>query len=646
VTQDVSLITTGVATSKMGSAPLISIITIIYNDVQHVEETIKSVIQQSLKNIEYVVIDGGSTDGTVDVIKKYNKGIDSWISEPDEGIYDAMNKGIFASTGDWIIFVNSGDYFVHSEVLSAIDSFLRSQVEDILSGLVKVVDERGKWLGYRHPYKSSINSQIKNGNTIAHQATFVRRAVFEKIGVFNTKYKIQGDYDFWLRCFDAGVGIKRISNDICCFRIAGLSSSREAYRNSIKEKYAALISNSYISRTQGQAGFLKEIMSFRFKSYLRIVLGRKISERISVYNLRRISSDLKIVFDLSISGATRAGVHVFASQIVEALQRNPNSFVLVKYKNPFSTLGKTGLARKLSSIARLLFAELIVFRGRQNDIFFFPAPEVPLLVLIMNRRFIVVLHDIYSWKNPGTTTVFTRIKNKLLPYIARKAEQIGTVSEFSKEDISSHFLVEPEKIFVVANGVSETVIDTSHTSEIPCLLGKSFMFNVGSIEPRKNIGFLIDVFEHTKRTGKVADLKLVLTGGESWNNELIRCRLESSEFHDEIIVLGFVTEQQLYWLYRNGKVMVFPSKEEGFGIPVIECLSQGTPVVINRNSGLSQFCNFGAIGLSDFDIETWSRLVISIIYDSRGVSAVHINSIKNHFNWDSSAKSIIEKLSQ
>ncbi len=101
--------------------PKVSIVTVVYNDAKGLEKTIKSVINQTYKNVEFIIIDGGSTDGTVEIIKKYEDYIDYWVSEEDKGIYDAMNKGIKAATGTWINFMNAGDVFVDCEVLSSID---------------------------------------------------------------------------------------------------------------------------------------------------------------------------------------------------------------------------------------------------------------------------------------------------------------------------------------------------------------------------------------------------------------------------------------------------------------------------------------------------------------------------------------------
>ena len=109
--------TKGYFKKSFDDKPLISIITVVFNGEKYLEETIQSVINQTYSNVEYIIIDGGSTDGTLDIIKKYEKKIDYWVSEKDKGIYDAMNKGIDVASGEWINFMNASDIFYNSDVL-------------------------------------------------------------------------------------------------------------------------------------------------------------------------------------------------------------------------------------------------------------------------------------------------------------------------------------------------------------------------------------------------------------------------------------------------------------------------------------------------------------------------------------------------
>jgi len=175
--------------------PLISIITVVYNGEEYLEETIQSVIQQTYKNIEYIIIDGGSTDGTVDIIKRYEEKIDYWVSERDDGIYAAMNKGIEMTTGEGLLFLNVGDHFV-GEVLSEnilVPSFLPVKYYNYFGKLVDV----------------KIKS-YKQGIPNSHQGI-----LFENKNIkYDLEYKIASDYDFYLKHGYKNLPIAKISGYI------------------------------------------------------------------------------------------------------------------------------------------------------------------------------------------------------------------------------------------------------------------------------------------------------------------------------------------------------------------------------------------------------------------------------------------------
>ncbi len=178
----------------------ISIITVVYNNKDFIEDCINSVIAQSYKNIEYIIIDGNSTDGTIGVVKKYEKYISKWISEPDSGIYDAMNKGIRTSTGDIIGFLNSDDVYYNNEVIKkVIDRFKGGKSDIVYGDLVYVRKENlDKIVRYWESgeYREGL---FEEGWHPPHPAFFVKREVFGKYGDFNTNFKISADYEMMLR---------------------------------------------------------------------------------------------------------------------------------------------------------------------------------------------------------------------------------------------------------------------------------------------------------------------------------------------------------------------------------------------------------------------------------------------------------------
>lgn len=168
----------------------ISIITICYNAVDTIEKTILSVINQDYNDIEYIVIDGGSSDGTTDIIKKYENNIAYWISEPDKGIYDAMNKGIKAATGEWINFMNSGDTFIDNNIISRIGfENLNKDIAYVYGDNLDLHDD-GK-LTY---YKAKSHKNVNRGIFCCHQSSFVSTKNKDLL-LFDTRYRISADYN-------------------------------------------------------------------------------------------------------------------------------------------------------------------------------------------------------------------------------------------------------------------------------------------------------------------------------------------------------------------------------------------------------------------------------------------------------------------
>jgi glycosyltransferase involved in cell wall biosynthesis len=165
--------------------PLISVITVVFNGEKYLEQTIRSVIEQSYDNVEYLIIDGGSTDGSLDIIKRFEGQIDYWVSEPDEGIYDAMNKGIDCAQGNWIFFLGSDDSIFDHNIF---DLIMPNMFYNICFIYGNVLNTSGVM------YESKIGFKTNFSNTCHHQASFYSRSLFKKFR-YNTSYKIVADYE-------------------------------------------------------------------------------------------------------------------------------------------------------------------------------------------------------------------------------------------------------------------------------------------------------------------------------------------------------------------------------------------------------------------------------------------------------------------
>lgn len=173
-----------------------SVITVVYNRVETIERTIKSILKQSYDNIEYIIIDGGSNDGTLEVIKKYEHEIAAWISEPDKGIYDAMNKGVLLSTGDVISFLNSDDWYEADALEYVAKQFENKDLDMVFANIAEVSSNK---IRQARPITSDSVKSMYLQMSVYHPATFAKRNLFVKHGLFNIDYKIASDYDWILR---------------------------------------------------------------------------------------------------------------------------------------------------------------------------------------------------------------------------------------------------------------------------------------------------------------------------------------------------------------------------------------------------------------------------------------------------------------
>ncbi|GGC06847.1 hypothetical protein GCM10011352_36360 [Marinobacterium zhoushanense] len=179
-----------------GGKPVISIITIVYNGEKNIAETISSVIEQSYEYIEYIVVDGASTDNTINIIKSYEDHIDLWISEKDGGVSDAFNKGISLASGDYIQMLNCGDILLSRYEIESIIPYLDTEVV-----CFQYKTDTGKIAPVYEDFskkRNDVYSAIKKAR-VSHQATFVRSDVFQNIGKYDLNYKIRMDFDFFFR---------------------------------------------------------------------------------------------------------------------------------------------------------------------------------------------------------------------------------------------------------------------------------------------------------------------------------------------------------------------------------------------------------------------------------------------------------------
>jgi len=211
--------------------PLISIVTVVFNGVRYLEDTILSVLNQTYDNVEYIIIDGGSTDGTLDIIRKYESAIDYWVSEPDEGIADAFNKGISLCTGDWVGIINADDMYCKNTL-----ELVSKQVSArILCGRLRLIAEDET---FELPARPDVLPRMMSVN---HPTVFIRKEIYKQFGTFDTSFKIAMDFELMIRLHQQNIHFMVLEDVLAVMRMGGISD--KSFRKSLKEVYRAKIKN-------------------------------------------------------------------------------------------------------------------------------------------------------------------------------------------------------------------------------------------------------------------------------------------------------------------------------------------------------------------------------------------------------------------
>jgi glycosyltransferase involved in cell wall biosynthesis len=212
----------------------LSIITINLNNVNGLRKTIESVVNQTFTDYEYIIIDGGSTDGSVEVIKEFADKITYWVSEPDKGIYNAMNKGILKAHGVYLQFLNSGDWFINEDILTSFS--LKERGEDIIYGNVNFILSNGEIKELIMPEEPKLTLAFFLQKTIIHQAAFIRKELFQYY-LYDENFIIFSDWKFFIqKIILENCKIKYINKTVVNYDTEGISSDPQALKKYMYEK--------------------------------------------------------------------------------------------------------------------------------------------------------------------------------------------------------------------------------------------------------------------------------------------------------------------------------------------------------------------------------------------------------------------------
>ena len=276
----------------------LSSITINFNDCEGLDKTIQSVIKQTYKDFEYIVIDGASTDGSVDVIKKYADRLTHWVSEPDTGIYNAMNKGTRLAQGEYCLYLNSGDFLAADDVLEK--AFSHNFTEDIVSCNCLDFDEKYEWL--KVP-PSNVSLFTFMGGSLPHPTSFIKRELLNRLGGYNESYRIMSDWCFFLEA----VVIQNCSyktldlllSKFNCFGISSTSSAVETEKawEYIRNRFPRIMEDYIPYEDEAvynvllwthEKKFLRKLMLLPFKFINRCLkLRNRLGKRMGIYPMKK-----------------------------------------------------------------------------------------------------------------------------------------------------------------------------------------------------------------------------------------------------------------------------------------------------------------------------------------------------------------------
>ena len=264
--------------------PLVTIITVVYNNDLYLEETIKSVLSQSYDNIEYIIVDGGSTDGTLEIIRQYEASIDYWLSESDRGLYDAMNKGIALAKGEIIGILNSDDLYFPDTVATVVKQYQKIQQPCVIYGnMLKFADEYQQVSLHRGDLSDRAFKTAKIW--VNHPTCFVHNSLYEKFGRFKQEYEVGADRELMMRFHHHDVTFVNTNRTLAKFRLGGTTSVQSLvniFEREIIQEYKLLNTYAINKVTIAMALAKKLIQSLRKWLFYKI-LGEKIANQVIVF---------------------------------------------------------------------------------------------------------------------------------------------------------------------------------------------------------------------------------------------------------------------------------------------------------------------------------------------------------------------------
>ena len=668
----------------------LSIVTPSYNQARFLEACIDSVLNQNYPDLEYLVMDGGSKDLSVEILKTYGNQI-IWVSEPDGGQAAAVNKGILRATGDVIGWLNSDDIYYPGSFEAVMKVFEEHPEIDVVYGHADHIREDGSYMEDYYTEKWDYE-RLKEVCFICQPAVFFRRQTVMDIGLLNPDRQFAMDYDLWLR-----MG-KEHPFYFLNKKLAGSRLYAENKTLGFVEQVHIDIMDTVLEDTgsiperwlQGSAESIARDKGYtienevKYREYVNFVYSKmkELADRFGMnkeHDYKKLpysyASNMKIGIDASMALQDKPqGVGVTAREIIGALARNNpgfnyciypafedhieeqclNSKEYSEYKNVIYAY-KGGIVSALYNVinhVRLSFAagdvEAIDKMCLYPNVVLYPSFTFS-KPLASRCASVYMLYDLSFLEHiEYTTEANFDYCYKHLFRAAMYADYFISISEYTKQKFLEYFpFVDPERVRVAYLGGKELYkhdpIDKDYEG-LNVDFTKPFWLSVGTVEPRKNIINLIYAYAELKK--QTETFPLYIAGGKGWKDGSIYKSVRELGLENDVHFLGYVTDQQLNALYHECYSLVYPSFYEGFGLPILEAMSAGAPVICSNTTSMPEVGGDAALYVdpaSKMDIAD----KMSMLQNNRELrdSLVEKSRIQaDRFGWDNCARVVQETI--